>query len=76
MKNIFIRGDEFFSPKQVTARDEIPDFKIKEMFGNEKETLRDMPNLESEEYAEQRRNQSAKILSPQQMLSRLPISLA
>ena len=43
-----------------------------------KETLRDVPNVESEESAEQSRNQSAKelkILTPQQMLSRLPISL-
>ena len=39
----------------------------------------DMPELESEESAEQRRNQPGKgliILTPQQMLSRLPISLA
>ena len=38
-----------------------------------------MPELESEESAEQRRNQqgkSLKILTPNQMLSRLPISLA
>ena len=39
----------------------------------------DMPYLESEEYAAQRRNQQGKelkILTPNQMLSRLPISLA
>ena len=38
-----------------------------------------MPELETEKYAEQRRNQQGqglKILTPQQMLSRLPISLA
>ena len=38
-----------------------------------------MPELESEESAEQRRNQQGKglkILTPNQMLSRLPISLA
>ena len=37
-----------------------------------------MPELESEESAEQRRNQQGKglkILTPNQMLSRLPISL-
>ena len=48
-------------------------------FENEEETRREMPNLESGESAEQRRNQSAKgleILTPEQMLSRLPISLA
>ena len=39
----------------------------------------DMPELESEESAEQRRNQQGKglkILTPNQMLSRLPINLA
>ena len=39
----------------------------------------DMPDLESEESAEQRRNQwgqGLKILTPAQLLSRLPISLA
>ena len=39
----------------------------------------DMPNLESENSAAQRRNQRGKglkILTPNQMLSRLPISLA
>ena len=39
----------------------------------------DMPDLESEESAAQRRNQRGqglKTLTPQQMLSRLPISLA
>ena len=38
-----------------------------------------MPELESEESAKQRRNQQRKgfkILTPNQMLSRLPISLA
>ena len=38
-----------------------------------------MPELESEEFAEQRKNQSGeglKILTPSQMLSILPISLA
>ena len=38
-----------------------------------------MPDLESEESAEQRRNQKwggLKILTPDRMLSRLPISLA
>ena len=39
----------------------------------------DIPDIESEESAEQRRNQRGeglKILTPDQMLSRLPISLA
>ena len=41
---------------------------------NEQETTRDMPKLESEESAEKRKNQKGhglKILTPQQMLSRL-----
>ena len=48
------------------------------MFENEEETLRDMPELETEEESAQRRNQRGqelKTLTPQQMLSRLPISL-
>ena len=43
------------------------------------ETPRNMPDLESEESVEQRRKQKAqelKILTLQQILSRLPISLA
>ena len=36
----------------------------------------DMPDLEREESAGQRRNQGLKILTPNQMLSTLPISLA
>ena len=47
---------------------------------NDKETdTEDMSDLETEESAEQRRNQRGqglKILTPKQMLSRLPISLA
>ena len=47
--------------------------------GDEQLDATDMPELENEESAEQRRNereQGLKILTPQQMLSRLPISLA
>ena len=46
---------------------------------NEQPDTTGMPNLESEESAAQRRNQQGqglKILTPNQMLSRLPISLA
>ena len=48
---------------------------------NEQLETIDVPDLESEESAEQRRKQKGqglryKILTPQQMLSRLPISLA
>ena len=56
---------------------EIPKFKDKK--ADEQPDTTDMPELESEESAEQRRNQQGeglKILTPNQMLSRLPISLA
>ena len=46
---------------------------------NEQPDTTDMPELESEESAKQRRNQQGKglkILTPNQMLSRLPIFLA
>ena len=46
---------------------------------NEQPDTTDMPKLESEESAAKRRNQPGnglKILTPDQMLSRLPISLA
>ena len=49
------------------------------MLKNEGIDTTDMPELESEESAEQRKNQQGKglkILTPSQMLSRLPISLA
>ena len=62
--------DRLYSEK-LAPIPEFPDF--------EEKTLRDMPDLESEESAEQRRNQSArglKTLTPQEMLSRLPISFA
>ena len=47
--------------------------------GDEQLDTRDMPDLKTEESAEQRRKYKGnglKILSPQQMLSRVPISLA
>ena len=46
---------------------------------DEQPSTTDMPDLESEESAAQRRyqqGQGLKILTPNQMLSRLPISLA
>ena len=57
---------------------------LEEMFNepktdDEQPDTTDMPELESEESAVQRRNQQGKglkILTPNQMLSRLPISLA
>ena len=59
--------------KQVAPRNEIPDFGIREMFGK-------IPrDIETEESAEQRRKtkrQRLRILTPEQMLSRSPISIA
>ena len=52
---------------------------IAERKPDEQPDTTDMPHLESEESAAQRRNQSGrglKSLTPSQMLSRLPISLA
>ena len=56
---------------------DMPDLKSKE--STEQPGTTDMPDLESEESAEQRQNQERqgiKILTPDQVLSRLPISLA
>ena len=64
---------EFYTPKELETIPEHPNFE------NEEEIRADMPDLESEESGEQRRKQKGqglKILTPQQMLSRLPISLA
>ena len=40
--------DRFYTPKEITPRSEIPDFGIREMFEDEEETPRDMPDLECE----------------------------
>ena len=65
--------DEFYTPRKLEPIPEFSDFE------NEEEIPRDMPELESEESGTQNRKQKAqglKILTPEQMLSRLPISLA
>ena len=60
--------------------DEKSDDKVEEdESANERLDTTDMPDLETEESAEQRRKrkgQGLKILTPQQILNRLPISLA
>ena len=64
--------DEFYTQRKLEA---IPEFSD---FGNEEETPRDMPELENEESAALNRKQKAqglKKLTPQQILSRLPIFL-
>ena len=66
--------DRLYTPRSDTS-----DFGTGEMLKNEEETPRNMPNLESEESAAQNRKQKAqglRILTPQQMLRKLPISLA
>ena len=53
--------------------------KIRKQKKSDDKHTTDMPELESEESAEQRRNQKAercKILTPSQILSKLPITLA
>ena len=64
------KGDfEIFKEKSYKEKQE----------SNEQLDTRDMPELESEESAAKRRNQQGqglKILTPDQMLSRLPITLA
>ena len=65
--------DEFYTPRELETILELSNFE------NEEETPTDMPNLEGEESAAQRRNQRGqglKILTPQQMHSRLTSSLA
>ena len=52
---------------------EIPRFKDKKL--DKQSDTTDFPKLESEEFAEQK-GIGLKILTPNQMLSRLPISLA
>ena len=54
-------------------------YETKDNEDNEQLDTIDMPDLETEESVEQRRNkkgQGLKILTPKQMLSRLPISFA
>ena len=71
--------DRFYTPKEVTPRTEIPDFGIREMFEDEEETPRDIPDLKTEESAAQGRKQKGhglKILTQQQTLNKLPISLS
>ena len=71
--------EKFYTPKEVTPRNEIPDLGIEMIFENaEKTDTTNMPDLEREESAEQRcqEGKGLKTLTPYQMLSRLPMSLA
>ena len=85
--NIIFMVDETFTGKNksvgVNGKGDFEIFKEKSDKGkqksNEQPDTTDMPELESEESAAERRNQQGqglKILTPDQMLSRLPITLA
>ena len=61
-------------PSELGNKEELKFEKRRQKFDEQPDTT-DMPDLESEESADQKR-QRLKILTPNQMLSRLPISLA
>ena len=69
-----------FIPPTVGDMNYVPTYdESDDKTGDEQLDTTDMPDLEGEESAEKRRNQSAKglkMLTPEQMLSRLPIPLA
>ena len=80
LKEIFIgyEADEKTDEKADDEADNKAD-KADEKGNEEQPDTTDMPDLESEESAKQRRNrkgQGLKILTPNQMLSRIPITLA
>ena len=50
--------DKIFTPKQVTPRDEVCDFGIKEIFEDEQPDTTDIPYLETEESAEERKKKT------------------
>ena len=80
--NILFRVNETFNGEikiaEVNKEGSFEIFEEKQKSGEEPDAT-DMPELESEESAAERRNKSGrglKILTPGQMLSRLPISIA
>ena len=80
VNEIFTRKSESV---EVNEKGDLEIFKEKSDTGKQKSDKQpdttDMPELESEESAAERRNQQGKgleILTPDQMLSRLPITLA
>ena len=67
----------FITPYPIPDMDYVPNYdRSDDEANNEQPDTTDIPDLESEKSAEQRRNQSAKGLTPEQMLSRPPISSA
>ena len=71
LRKVFFLTQIDFKQKRKTDEDTDEDI-------DEEMDTTDMPELESEESAAERRNQrgEVKILTPNQMLSRLPIALA
>ena len=80
MIEVFNHVRKIFITPTVVDKDYVPTYdESDDRTGDEQLDTTDMHELESEEFAEQRRNQSARglqILTPQQMLSRRPICLA
>ena len=80
MLPIFKQLEEVFRGSETDdkADDKTDNESANDQPDNEQPDTTDMPELESEESAEQRKTkgQGLKILTPQKMLSRLPISLA
>ena len=83
-RNGFIRSLDYQNTVKLEQKPEFQESvaertKIRRQKKSDDKHTTDMPDLESEESAAQRRNQQGKglkILTPNQMLSRLPISLA
>ena len=76
LKEIFMNS-KTDKKKKDKETDEETDEKTDDQKDDEQPDTTDMLELESDEFAPQRRNQSAlKILTPDQMLNRLPITLA
>ena len=86
LNTLFMVNEIFTGESESVEVNKEGNFKVfKEKLNKEKQEsdeqldTRDMPELESEESAAKRRNQQGqglKILTPDQMLSRLPITLA
>ena len=79
LKELFLgyETDDETDEKSDEQPDKQPDNETNET-GDKQSDITDMPDLESEEYAEQGRKQKGqglKILTPNMMLSRLPLTL-
>ena len=54
--------DKIFTPKQVTPRDEVSDFGIKEILEDKKTDTTDMPDSKTEQSVEERKKTRSKRL--------------